>query len=55
MIHVRSNRQTAEFGLYQLYKHSVSPRVYKSDINLLRGLYILLRMGQIKDSIILVV
>ena len=41
MIHFRSNIQTAEFGLYQMYKHSASPRVYKSDINLLRGLYIL--------------
>ena len=38
----RSNIQTAEFGLYQSYKHSASPRVYKSDINLVRGLYILL-------------
>ena len=37
----RSNMQTAEFGLYQMYKHSASPRVYKSDKNLLRGLYIL--------------
>ena len=54
MIPFRSNRQTAEFGLYQMYKHSASPRVYKFDINLLRGLYILLRKGQIKDSMILV-
>ena len=42
MIHFRSNTQTAVFGLSQMYKHSASPRVYKSDINLLRGLYILL-------------
>ena len=35
-----SNIQTAVFGLYQMYKHSASPRVYESDINLLRGLYI---------------
>ena len=42
MIHFRSNIQTAEFGLHQIYKHSASPRVYKSDINLLHGLYILL-------------
>ena len=41
MIHFRSNIQTAEFGLYQIYKRSASPRVYKSDINLLYGLYIL--------------
>ena len=27
MIHFRSNIQTAEFGLYQMYKHSASPRV----------------------------
>ena len=41
MIHFRSNIQTAKFGLYQIYKHPASPRVYKSDINLLHGLYIL--------------
>ena len=34
MIQFRSNIQTAEFGLYQIYK--------QSDINLLRALYILL-------------
>ena len=38
---LKSNIQTADFGLYQMYKHSASPRVYKSDINLLCGLYIL--------------
>ena len=41
MIHFRSNIQTAEFGLYhQMYKHSAPLRVYKSDMNLLHGLYI---------------
>ena len=43
MIHFRSNIQTAEFGLYQIYKHSASLRVYKSDLNLLRGLYLRVR------------
>ena len=41
MIHFRSNIQTAEFGLYhQMYKHSSPLSVYKSDMNLLHGLYI---------------
>ena len=42
MIHFRSNIQTAEFGLYQMSKHSAPLRVYKSDMimNLLHGFYI---------------
>ena len=39
MIQFRSNIQTAEFGLYQMSKHSAPLRVYKSDMNLLHGFY----------------
>ena len=30
VVHFRSNIQTAEFGLHQMYKHSALLRVYKS-------------------------
>ena len=49
MIHFKSNIQTAKFGLYQMYKHSASPRVYKFELNLFRGLYIY-RVSQEKYS-----
>ena len=49
MIQFRSNIQTAEFGFYQIYKHSASPRVYKADINLLRGLYKLYYLEALKE------